>query len=68
MKILIKYSVMIRVDNIGAIFMASNITTTCHIKYVNIWYKYINEYAEDGVVKIIFFILLKMTVTFSPKI
>ena len=32
-KILVEYSVMVRVDNIGDIVMASNITTTCHTKW-----------------------------------
>ena len=41
-------------DYIGAIFMASYITTTCHTKHVEIWYKYINEYVGDRVVKIVF--------------
>ena len=50
----VKYSVMTRVDNVGAIFMASNITTTCHTKHVDIQYKYANEYVQDGVVKIVF--------------
>ena len=45
---------MVRVDNVGTIFMASNITTMSHTKYVDIWYKYVNEYVEDGIVKIIF--------------
>ena len=47
-------TVMVRVDIIGAIFMASNITTTYSTKHVDIWDKYVNEYVEDGVVKIIF--------------
>ena len=34
--------------------MASNITTMSCIKHVDIWYKYVNEYVEDEVVKIIF--------------
>ena len=38
----------------GAIFMASNITTTCHTKHVDIRYKYVNEYVEDRVVQIVF--------------
>ena len=46
MKILVKYPVMVR-------FMASNITTTCHTKHVDIRYKHVNEYIEDAVVKII---------------
>ena len=54
MKIAVKYPVTIRVDNIGVIFMVSNITTTCHTKLVDIQYKYVSEYVEDGVVKIIF--------------
>ena len=44
MKILVKYPVMARVDNIGAIFMANNITTTSYTKHMNVTYKYVNEY------------------------
>ena len=54
MQIVVKYPVTVRVDNVGALFMASNITTTSHTKHVDIWYKYVNEYVEDGIVKIIF--------------
>ena len=53
-KILVKYPVMVRVDNIGAIFMANNIMTTSHTKHMDTRYKYVNEYVEDGIVKIIF--------------
>ena len=45
---------MFRVDNIGAIFMASNITTTNCTKHVDIRYKYVNEFVEDEIVKIVF--------------
>ena len=54
MKILVKLPVMVRVDIIGAIFMASNITTMSHTKHIDIRYKYVNEYVEDRVVRIIF--------------
>ena len=54
MKIMVDYPVMVRVDNVGVIFMVSNITTTCCTKHVDIQYKYVNEYVEDGVVKIVF--------------
>ena len=47
MKISVKHPVMVRMDNVGAIFMASNIRTTCHTKHVDIRYKYVNEYVED---------------------
>ena len=36
MKILVKYSVMVRVDDVGAIFMASNTTTITHTKHMDI--------------------------------
>ena len=46
--------VMVRVDNLGSILMASNITTTSCTKHVDIRYKYVNEYVEHEVVKIVF--------------
>ena len=58
---------MARVDNIGAINMASNITTTSNTKHVNIMYMYVNEYVEDEVVKTFLLNLLKMTVALSQK-
>ena len=54
MKILVKYPVMVRVNNVSAIFLASNITTICCTKHVDIRYEYANECVEDGVMKIIF--------------
>ena len=54
MKISVKYPVMVRVDNVGTIFMASNITTMSHTKHMDIRYKYVNEYVEDVVFNIIF--------------
>ena len=68
MKIAVEYPVMVRVDNVGAIFMASNVTTTCCTKHVDIRCKHINEYVKDKVVKIVFVNLLIMTASFPPKI
>ena len=53
-KLLVKYLDMVRVDNTGAIFMTSNITNKSHTKHQDTRYKYVNEYVEDRVVKIIF--------------
>ena len=52
--ILVKIPVTVRVDKVGAMFMASIITTTSCTKHVDIRYKYVNEYVKDGIVKIIF--------------
>ena len=53
-KVSVKLPVTMRVDNVGAIFMASNVTTMSHTKHVDIRYKYVNDYVEDRLVKIIF--------------
>ena len=42
---------MVRVDNVGAIFMACNITATNFIKHVDIRYKYVKEEVEGRRVK-----------------
>ena len=54
MKISVQLPVMVRVDNFGIIFIASNITTLSCTKHVDIRYKYANEYVEDLLVKIVF--------------
>ena len=54
MKIKVKLPVTVRVDNVGAIFMSKNISTSNCTKHVDIRTKYVNEYVEDGIIKIIF--------------
>ena len=54
MKISVKYPVMVVVDTVDALFLASNITTTSCTKHIDIRNKYVNENFEDGVVKKIF--------------
>ena len=46
--------IVVRVDNVGAIFMSKNITTTGRTKHVDVRFKYVNEYVEEGIVKIVF--------------
>ena len=54
MKISVKLPVIISVDNVGAIFMVSSISASSHTKHVDIRYKYVTKYVEDGIVKIVF--------------
>ena len=54
MKIKVKLPVIIRVNNTGEIFMGSNVTTTSRTKHVDIRTKYVREYIEASVLKIIF--------------
>ena len=54
MKIKVKLPIIVRVDNVGAIFMSKNINTSSRSKHIDIRTKYVNEYCEDGIIKIIF--------------
>jgi len=54
MRINVQLPVIVRVDNVGAIFMSENLTTTSRTKHIDIRSKYVREYVEDGVIKIIF--------------
>ena len=48
--------------------MASNVIITCHIKHVDIRYKYVNEYVDEGVLKKIFAKSADNDSNFLPKI
>jgi hypothetical protein len=46
--------VIVRVDNVGAIFLSENITTSNDTKHVDICSKFVKEYCENSIVKILF--------------
>jgi hypothetical protein len=50
----VKIPIIVRVDNVGAIFMAENVTTTARTKHVDIRYHFVREFVEDGFIRIIF--------------
>ena len=54
MKFSVKLPVTVRVDSVGAIIMADNITATSHTKHVDTWYKHVTEYVANGIAKIVF--------------
>ena len=54
MEIPVKLPVIVRVDNIGAIFMSENVSTSSRTKHVDIRSKFVMEFVEDGFLKIIF--------------
>ena len=54
MGIKVNLPIIARVDNVGAIFMAENINTTCQSKHTQLRARYISEFIEDGFLKIIF--------------
>ena len=54
MKIEIELPIIVRVDNIRAIYIAENKSTTPRTKHIDIRTKFVNDYIDDGFIKIIF--------------
>ena len=64
-KISFNLPVMVRIDNVGAIFVAGDITASSHSKHVNIRYKHVNGYEEVSIINIVFVKSANMSATFS---
>ncbi len=54
MKIKVKLPIIVHVDNVGAILMTKNFTTTGRSKHVDIHYKFVTEYIKDGIIMVMF--------------
>jgi len=50
----VKLPVIVRIDNVGAIFLAENVTTSQRTKHIDIRYHFVREFVEDSFIKIIF--------------
>ena len=50
----VKLPITVRVDNVGAIFMSENFTTSNRTKHVDNRYRFVNEVVKDGSIEIIF--------------
>jgi len=50
----VEMPIMVHVDNVGAIFMAENVSTSTHMKHVDICYHYVREFIEDEFIHIVF--------------
>ena len=50
----VKLPITVRVDNVGAIFMSENVTTSNRTKHVDTRYRFVNEFVEDRFIEIIF--------------
>jgi len=46
--------IIVRVDNVAAIFMTENISTSQRTRHVDIRYAYVREFVQDGFLKILF--------------
>ena len=50
----VELPIIVRMDNIGAIFMSENISTSNRTKHVDCRVRFVNQFIEDGFLKIIF--------------
>ena len=55
MGVKVKLPIVVRVDNIGAIFMAENVAVSQRTKHVDVRYRFVQEFVMDGFLKIIYF-------------
>ena len=54
MGIELKLPIVIRVDNIGAIFMSENVAISNRTKHVDVRYHFVREFVQDEFIKVIF--------------
>ena len=54
MGIKLKFPIVVRVDNVGAIYLANNHTTGQRTKHIDIRRHFVREFIVDGVIQIIF--------------
>ena len=50
----VKSPITVRVDNIGAIFMSENVTTSDRTKHIDTRFRFVNEFIADGFIEVIF--------------
>jgi len=56
----VKFPIIMRVDNIRAIFMSINIMTSQRTKYIDIGYYFVWKFVEDRFIKKIIFVQTKV--------
>ena len=50
----VELPVVVRVDNVGAIYLANNLNTSQRTKHIDVRYNYVREFVEDDFIKIYF--------------
>ena len=54
MEITVDLPIIVRVDNIGAIFMGENVHVSNRSKHIDVRYHFVREFVHDGFIRIIF--------------
>ena len=54
MGIKVKTPIIVRMDNVGAMYIATNPSTNTRTRHIDIRYHFVREHVENGVIQIIF--------------
>ena len=54
MGVKVQLPIIVRVDNIGAIYLSDNASSSTRTKHIDTRYHFVKDYVEDGIVKIKF--------------
>ena len=54
MGVKVRLPIVIRVDNIGAIFMSENVAVSQRTKHIDVRYRFVQQFVIDGFIKVIF--------------
>ena len=50
----VKTPIVVRVDNVGAMFMSENNNTSQRTRHIDIRYRNVTEFIQDGFLKVVF--------------
>ena len=50
----VKLPIIVRVDNLGAIFMSDNISVSQRTKHVDVRYRFVQQFSLEGFIKVVF--------------
>jgi hypothetical protein len=54
MQVPVRLPIMVRINNIGSVFMTENSSSGARTKHINTIYHFIREHGEDALIKIMF--------------
>jgi hypothetical protein len=54
LRIKVETTIIVKVDNVGAIFMAENVSAMSRTKHIDTQYHFVREFVEEGFIKVIF--------------
>ena len=50
----VEFPIIVKVDNVGAMFLANNPVLSQQTKHISVRQHFIREFVEDGIIKVIF--------------